>query len=238
MRHSIATLLLLAALFSAGCGSLPHFGSVPDRDRRQDGENVFRLEGLTVRAPEGADWKHFETADGQYFVLLRDGLADYVTLYSEMTPLERKLTTIEQLFARLNTNPALEFETLEIDSVDGVQVIRFAEYTPDDGTEYARFRDEWQLPPRPDYPKYYSSKRGLIMLHPSEPDRYITLGCKRNSYHGFIGSQFEDFSEFYFARFIGENLAVAGTEEVAGVPGRFQPPAGFGAPAQVLHRDF
>ncbi|MDA0811781.1 MAG: hypothetical protein O3C21_05240 [Verrucomicrobia bacterium] len=105
-----------------GCGSLP------------TGENsgtsaVFDLHGLRIRAPEGKDWQHIGDQDGQHFVMLRDRLADYVALYSVTTPSERRLTSLEQLFARLNTDPALEYESLDMGIVEGIPVIRFTKRT-------------------------------------------------------------------------------------------------------------
>ena len=142
-------------------------------------------------------------------------MADYVTLYAETTELERNFVSAEQLFARLNTDPAIEFDTLEVDRVGGIEVLRFSQQSIDTGEEYARIRSELAVAPRPDFPNYYSTRRGIILLHPSDPKRYVTIGCKRNSYHGFIGSHFEAVSDDYFAQFIGENLGVPAADPVA-----------------------
>ncbi|MCB1096394.1 MAG: hypothetical protein KDN22_12530 [Verrucomicrobiae bacterium] len=206
MKNANLSRCLLAAIVGTslacvlvGCGSLPTMG-------RHTVDTVFDLHGLKIRAPEGKEWHHIEDQDGQHFVMLRDELADYVVLYSVTTPSERKLTSLEQLFARLNTDPALEYESLEMGIVEGTPVIRFSRHEEDDGAAYELVRQRMQLKARPDYPKYYTSTRGFMLLHPEDPDCFVTVACARTSYHGFIGSHFEEISEGFFNEFVRENI--------------------------------
>ena len=213
MRHLFVTLLLILGFVSAGCGTISRVSS---GGGEEEATNVFRLRGLTLRAPEGKEWTHLPGEEGQYFILLQDGMADFVTLFTETTPLDRKLTSVEQLFARLNTDPAVKFDVLEMDTLYVVEVLRFTEHSVDSGEDYERIRRQLKVAPRPDYPNYHVSKRGIIVLHPSEQKRFVTVACIRNSYHGFIGSHFESVSDAYFAQFVGENLATPATETIAG----------------------
>lgn len=190
-----------------GCGSLPN-GSGSGAD------SAFDLHGLKIRAPEGKGWQHIEDQDGQHFVMLRDGLADYAVLYSVTTPSNRRLTSLEQLFARLNTDPALEYESLDMGIVEGTPVIRFSLHEEDDGAAYELIRQRLQLDPRPDYPKYYTSTRGFMLLHPDDPGNFVTVACARTSYHGFIGSHFEEISESFFNAFVKENFRPHAGESV------------------------
>lgn len=210
------------ALLSIGCSTLPTAG----RGARND---AFQLRGLNVSPPEGREWRHMADENGQHFVLLRDELADYVVLYSLTTQLERPYSSIEQLFARINTDPALEYESLEMGVIRGIPVIRFSLYEEDDGRAYELVRQRLQLRPRPAYPKYYTSSRGFMLLHPEMPDYFVTIACARTSYHGFIGSHFEQVSEDFFDAFVADNIAgatappAAIAEQVAGIPGAPDP---------------
>ena len=214
MRIEAAVLSLVLSMVCIGCGSL-RTGNSAQR------ETTFDLRGLQIAAPEGRDWHHIEDEDGQHFVLLRDELADYVVLYAVTTKMERRLSSIEQLFARLNTDPALQYETLDIGIVQGVPAIRFSLHDKDDGKAYELVRQRLELTPRPNYPNYYTSTRGFMLLHPDVPDYFVTIACARTIYHGFIGSHFEQISEDFFSEFIANNVstaAIAGTEQVAGTP--------------------
>ena len=182
-----------------GCGSLP-------TTSRAQADDSFDLRGLKIRPPEGKEWQHIEDENGQHFILLRDELADYVVLYSVTTRSERRLTSLEQLFARLNTDPALEYESLDMGLVEGTPVIRFSLHQEDDGKAYELVRQRLQLRPRPSYPNYYTSTRGFMLLHPKDPDYFVTVACARTSYHGFIGSHFEEVSETFFREFVDENI--------------------------------
>ncbi|MGK0190494.1 MAG: hypothetical protein ACI9R3_006321 [Verrucomicrobiales bacterium] len=213
--------LLSAMLGLAAGGLLVSCGSLPTRgDASADGP--YNLRGLKINSPEGKKWRHMEDEDGQHFVMLRDELADYVVLYSVTTQSERKLTSLEQLFARLNTDPALEYETLEMGVVQGSPVIRFSLHEEDDGTAYELVRQRLQLKPRPSYPKYYTSTRGFMLLHPQNPEYFVTVACARTSYHGFIGSHFEEISEDFFKEFVEQNIqpaaSASGIDQMAGSP--------------------
>ncbi|MDA0811780.1 MAG: hypothetical protein O3C21_05235 [Verrucomicrobia bacterium] len=45
-----------------------------------------------------------------------------------------------------------------------------------------------------------------MLLHPDDPGNFVTVACARTSYHGFIGSHFEDISESFFHEFVKENI--------------------------------
>ena len=195
-----------------GCGSL----ATADRART---DGTFDLKGLKIRSPQGNEWNHIEDADGQHFVLLRDELADYVVLYSVATQSERRLTSLEQLFARLNTDPALEYESLDMGVVEGTPVIRFSLHEEDDGKAYELVRQRLQLRPRPSYPKYYTSTRGFMLLHPQNPEIFVTVACARTSYHGFIGSHFEEISESFFKEFVEQNISTPSPAEIGHMAG-------------------
>lgn len=215
-RSLLPLLILLTSGFLASCGSL-------STNATGGAEGTYNLRGLKVNAPQGKEWKHIEDEDGQHFVLQRDELADYVVLYSVTTKTERKLSSLEQLFARLNTDPALEYETLEMGVVQGSPVIRFSLHEEDDGKAYELVRQRLQMKPRPSYPKYYTSTRGFMLLHPQDPERFVTVACARTSYHGFIGSHFEEISEGFFKEFVEQNIQPSsassiGMEQMAGSP--------------------
>ena len=222
MGASLGSLLI-------GCGSLPTPGS-------NGANSVFDLHGLKIRAPEGKDWQHIEDKDGQHFVMLRDELADYVVLYSVTTPSARRLTSLEQLFARLNTDPALEYESLDMGIVEGTPVIRFSLHEEDDGAAYELIRQRLQLEPRPAYPKYYTSTRGFMLLHPDDPGNFVTVACARTSYHGFIGSHFEEISESFFNEFVKENIhpRAGQSEEIGQMAGSPTAAIDFGGQAADL----
>lgn len=158
-----------------------------------------------IDGPDREKWVAIDESDGQHFVQAKDGMDDVVSLYGYVSPTDSSLTDIDALEAKMRSDEDLKFEKLRRSEVLGVPVLRFERYQEDNGNGDERIRAALRTRGRTLAPPYHVRTIGALIMHPSEPHRFVTVACARASYHGEIGSYYEGLFEDFLANFIADN---------------------------------
>ena len=84
-------------------------------------------------------------------------------------------------------------------------VIRYTSLRKSEGDAEGAFQQALGLPPRPASYRYLTREAGALFLHPKRPGFVVRAGCARTSYHGLLGSYFEEEARAFVEQVVLEN---------------------------------
>jgi hypothetical protein len=96
------------------------------------------------------------------------------------------------------------------DEVHGVPVVRYTSLRKSEGDAEGVFQQALGLQPRPASYQYLTRETGALFLHPKRPGHVVRVGCSRTSYHGLLGTYFEEEARAFIEQVVLENTPGSG----------------------------
>ena len=158
-----------------------------------------------IDGPDREKWLAIDQGDGQHFVQAKDGMDDVVTFYGIVSAYDSTLKDLGGLEAQLRSDESMHFERLRHAEVLGVPVLRFEKVQEDNGPGDESVRAALKVRGRTLAGPYHVRTIGALLLHPTESGRFVTVACARASYHGEIGTYYEELFEDYLSNFVADN---------------------------------
>ncbi|MBP7949733.1 MAG: hypothetical protein KA004_08765 [Verrucomicrobiales bacterium] len=149
-------------------------------------------------------WTSISRSDGTHYVLAKDGMDDVVSLYANQSAADPGIKTLDDVENLVRGGEGLKFEKLRRAEVLGVPVLRFERLEEDSSGGDDRVRAALGTRGRTLATTYFIRTVGALVMHPKNPNRFVTIGCARASHHGELGEYSTVFEDF-LAAFVADN---------------------------------
>lgn len=196
------TVALASSVFLCSCITTPRVkdeaAAAPltlSPPKKRSDQKVDRERWVTIRLPEG-----------QIFAQAKDGMDDVVSLSAAESPKNVAIKTLDDVEAAVRNSGTVKFEKFRRAEVLGETAIRYERKVETNEPESDTLRSALNARSRTMPLPFTTKTMGAIFLHPKKANRYVTLTCTRTSYHGEIGTYYEELFDDFIQNFVVENF--------------------------------
>jgi hypothetical protein len=198
------TLAIAGACLLGSCITLPK--------KEETAQAPLKLTPPTKRGDQTIErerWVTIRLPEGQIFAQAKEGMDDVISLSAAESPKIESVKTLNDVELILRGDGNTKFERLRNSEVLGQAAIRYERRVETTAPESDVIRASLNATSRSMPGPFTSRTLGAVFMHPTKPSRYVTLTCTRTSYHGEIGTYYEELFDDFIQTFVMENFITA-----------------------------
>lgn len=152
-------------------------------------------------------WTTIQLPSGQIFAQAKDGMNDIVSFSAAEAPRNEYVKSLDDVERVIRSDAVVKFEKFRRTEALGIPVIRYVRRSEVSGTEDTAIASALNASSRTIAGPYFAKTLGAIFMHPNKSGSYVTLTCNRTSYHGEMGTYYEELFDDFVNAFAVENCA-------------------------------